>query len=86
MEFLVQICGEKKTTVSFQIKSRLIEICFKFVSFFLKQSSEYGNSKTNPDFEQKRVMVTIIANWFDPKKKLLELNPTKLGLKPLIKF
>ena len=66
---------------------KLFEICFKFVSFFfLNQFNESGNSKSGLKFEKKRVMCTMIAYFFHPKKKLLELNPTKLGLKPLIKF
>ena len=64
----------------------MFEFCFNFVSFFLNQSNESGISKTGLKFEKKRVMFTMIAYFFHPKKKLLELNPTKLGLKPLIKF
>ena len=64
-----------KTTISIEEKHFLV------TKLLLKKVA-----KTDPNFEQKKLMFTIIANLFDPKKMLLELNPTKLGLKPLIKF
>ena len=47
---------------------KLFEFFFKFVSFFLKRSNECGNSKSGLNFEQKRVMFTIIPHFFHPKK------------------
>ena len=52
---------------------KLFEICFKFVSFFLNQPNESGNSKSGLNFEGK----TKISNnekHVDAKKKANDWN------------